>query len=175
MVMVLPMLVLGVLAVVTGFWNVGGQFNAFMGESGETQSFFSGLFGVFTHPLPWISLIIAILGIFTAYAIYSAKWISAQKLGSMFKPLYTVFYNKYWFDQLYENIIVKISLLGGLFSGMRWFDANVVDGAPNDVANATVSTGKVIRRSQTGYLQLYALMIALGIVAIIIFVFIFGR
>jgi NADH-quinone oxidoreductase subunit L len=59
MVMILPMLLLGVLSVVSGFWNVGGQFNAFMGEGGETESFISGFFGIFTHPLPWIALIIA--------------------------------------------------------------------------------------------------------------------
>jgi NADH-quinone oxidoreductase subunit L len=175
MVMVIPMLVLGILAVVSGFWNVGGQFNSFMGEAGESQSFISGLFGVFTHPLPWISLAIGLLGIFTAYAMYSARWISPQKVGNLLKPLYNVFYNKYWLDQLYENVIVKIALLGGIFAGMRWFDSNVVDGTANDVGNVTISTGKAIRRVQTGYLQLYGLMIALGIVAIIIFVLIFGR
>jgi NADH-quinone oxidoreductase subunit L len=175
LVMVLPMLVLGILAVVSGFWNVGGRFNAFMGEGHETRSFFSGLFGIFTHPLPWIALVIALLGIFLAYAIYSARWISAQRVGAMFKPLYTVFFNKYWMDQLYEYIVVKVGLLRGLFEGMHWFDSNVVDGAANDIASVTVGTGKAIRRAQTGYLQIYALMIALGIVAIVIFVFIFGR
>ncbi len=91
MVMVIPMLVLGILAVVSGFWNVTGQFAAFLGEGGETQSFVSGFFGVFTHPLPWISLVVAVLGIFLAYAMYSAKWISAEKIGDMFKPFYTLF------------------------------------------------------------------------------------
>ena len=56
MVMVLPMVVLAVLAVVSGWWNVGGGFSAFMGE-GETQGFFQGLFGIFTHS--WLPMHVA--------------------------------------------------------------------------------------------------------------------
>ena len=176
MVMIIPMLVLGVLSVVSGFWNVGGQFNALMGEGHGTQGFFTGLFGVFTHgPLPWISLIIALGGIFLAYAMYSAKWVSPENIGRAFKPIYTVFYNKYWMDQLYENIITRMALIGGLFTGFQKFDSNVVDGAPNGVAGLTAGTGKVIRKTVGGQMQVYALTIGLGIVAIAICVFIFGR
>jgi len=32
----------------------------------------------------------------------------------MFKPLYQLFYHKYWVDELYEGIIVKKILMGGL-------------------------------------------------------------
>jgi NADH-quinone oxidoreductase subunit L len=174
-VMVIPMLILGILAVVSGFWNVGGQFNALLGAGEETRSFISGLFGVFTHPLPWIALIVAILGIFLAYAMYSTKWISARKVGRIFKPLYTVFYNKYWMDKLYEYVIVKLALLGGLFNFSQWFDRNVVDGAANGISTVTIGSGKAIRRAETGQLQVYALMIALGIVAIVVCVIIFGK
>jgi len=48
-VMVLPMVVLAVLAVVSGFWNVTGQFGALMGH-GETRGFVEGFFGILTHP-----------------------------------------------------------------------------------------------------------------------------
>jgi NADH-quinone oxidoreductase subunit L len=174
-VMVIPMLVLGILAVISGFWGVTGQFSAFLGEAGETQSFISGLFSVFTHPLPWISLIVAGLGILLAYAIYSAKWISAENIGRTFKPFYTLLFNKYWFDTLYEKLIVGVALLGGLFTGFQKFDSGVVDGAVNGAGEVTVESGKAVRRTETGQLQLYALTIGIGLVAIIICVFIFGR
>jgi NADH-quinone oxidoreductase subunit L len=175
LVMIIPMFILGILAVVSGFWNVGGQFNAFLGEGGETQSFLSGFFGVFTHPLPWISLVIAVLGIVLAYAMYGIKLISAEKIGQAFKPLYTLFLNKYWLDTLYEKVIVRVGLLGNLFTGFQWFDSTVVDGAANDVSQATLAGGKVARHAQTGQLQLYALTIGLGIIAIVVCVFIFGK
>jgi NADH-quinone oxidoreductase subunit L len=92
----------------------------------------------------------------------------------MFKPLYTLFYRKYWFDELYENIIVRLALLKGLFAGLQVFDNNAVDGAVNGVAGATIAGGRAIRRTQTGQLQLYGLVIGVGILAIILCLFLFG-
>ncbi len=172
-VMVVPMVVLAVLAVISGFWNAGGAFNVFMGE-GETVGFFSGLFGILAHPLPWISMIIAGAGIFLAYAMYSAKWLSAEKIGGMFKPLYTLAYRKYFLDELYENIIVRKILLGGIFQLLQLFDTYVVDGIVNGFGWITVSSGKAVRHWQTGQLQLYGLFISLGVVAIIIVVLCVG-
>ena len=171
-VMVMPMVVLAILAVVSGFWNVTGHFGTLMGH-GETHSFVHGFFHPFTQPLPWISLILAGLGILLAYAMYSVKWISPERIGSLFRPLYTLFYRKYWFDELYENIIVRIALLRGLFAGFEQFDNSVVDGAVNGVANGTLAGGRAIRRAQTGQLQLYGLFIGIGILAIMLVVYFF--
>jgi NADH-quinone oxidoreductase subunit L len=174
-VMIVPMVFLGILAVISGFWNVNGNFSLFLGEAVETKSFISAFFGVFAHPLPVISLLVALAGIFLAYAMYGKKWISAEKVGSLFKPLYIIFSNKYWFDTLYEKFIVKLALLGGLFSFFQSFDTHVVDGSVNGVADVTTASGKALRRSQTGQLQFYALTIGIGAIAIIICVFLFGR
>ncbi len=172
-VMVMPMVILAILAVVSGLWNVTGQFGAFMGH-GETHSFVEGFFGILTHGLPWVGLILAGLGILLAYAMYSAKWISAERVGSMFKPLYTLLYRKYWFDELYENVIVRIVLLKGLFAGFELFDSSGVDGTANGIANGAIATGRAIRRTQTGQLQLYGLFMGIGILAIILCLYFFG-
>jgi len=199
----MPLMVLAVLAVGSGFFNLNGGFNSFFG-TGETHSILEGLFGIFKEPLPWISLVLAGSGIFLAYAIYSRKWISAESLGKVFSPFYKVFYNKYWMDQLYENIIVKKLLMGGLFKAAQFFDTKVidggintfmiqkvivknffaglfafdrkgVDGAVSGVADTTLAAGKTIRKAQTGQLQFYGLVIGLGIIALIVSVFIFSR
>ncbi len=173
-VMVTPMVILAILAVVSGLWNVTGHFGTFMGH-GETHSFVAGFFGIFAHsPLPWISLILAGLGILTAYAIYSAKWLSAERIGSLFKPLYTVFLRKYWFDELYENVIVRNALIGGFFAGFQFFDSRGVDGVVNGVANSAMASGRTIRKAHTGQLQLYGLFIGVGILAIILCLYFFG-
>jgi len=172
-VMVAPMVILAILAVVSGLWNVTGNFGALMGH-GETHSFVEGFFGILTHSLPWISLIMAGLGILTAYAIYSARWLSAERIGSLFKPLDTLFYRKYWLDELYENVIVKVVLLKGLFAGFEVFDSKGVDGTANGVANTTIATGRAIRQAQTGQLQLYGLFMGIGILAIILVVYFVG-
>ncbi len=172
-VMVAPMCVLAILAIFSGFWNVGGQFSALLGH-GETRGFAEEFFGILTHPLPLIALLVAASGIFVAYAIYSAKWLSAERIGHAFKPLYTLFYHKYYFDELYENIIVRKVLVNGFFVGLQKFDTNVVDGTVNGLANSAMDSGKTIRRTQTGQLQLYGMAIGVGIVAIVICVYIFG-
>ena len=175
-VMVVPLVILAVLAVISGFWNVTGGFSEFMGHHGHTEvhGFIQGLFGILTHPLPLISLLVALFGIFLAYAIYCAKWISAESIGKLFGPLHTLAYRKYFFDELYENAIVKNFLVKGLFWIFQAFDTGAVDGTVNGVANGVTTGGGVIRHAQTGQLQLYGLFIGIGVLAILLSLYIFG-
>jgi len=172
-VMVMPMVVLAILAVVSGFWNVTGNFGALFGH-GETQSFADGFLGILQHPLPWISLMLAGLGILLAYVIYSAKWLSAESIGRVFKPLYTLFYRKYWLDELYEKVFVGKVLVGGFFAGLQGFDRYGVDGAVNGIANGAMAAGKAIRKAHSGQLQLYGLFIGIGIIVIVACLYFFG-
>ncbi|MBA7575768.1 MAG: NADH-quinone oxidoreductase subunit L [Dehalococcoidia bacterium] len=172
-VMVMPMVVLAILAVVSGLWNVTGDFGAFMGH-GHTQSFSQGFFGILTHSLPWISLILAGLGILLAYAVYSAKWLSAERIGSMFKPLYNLFLHKYWLDELYEKLFVGKVLQRGFFAGLQVFDVYGVDGAVNGIASGAMATGRAVRKVHSGQLQLYGLFIGIGIIVIVACLYIFG-
>jgi len=172
-VMVMPMVVLAILAVVSGFWNVTGNFGALFGH-GETHSFADGFLGILQHPLPWISLMLAGLGILLAYVIYSAKWLSAESIGRVFKPLYTLFYRKYWLDELYEKVFVGKVLVGGFFAGLQGFDSYGVDGAVNGIANGAMAAGKAIRKAHSGQLQLYGLFIGIGIIVIVACLYFFG-
>ncbi|MBI4296585.1 MAG: NADH-quinone oxidoreductase subunit L, partial [Chloroflexi bacterium] len=165
-VMVLPMAVLAVLAISSGWLNVTGAFSNFMGHEVEGVSFIVGLFGVLSHPLPVISLLVALAGIFLAYAMYGARWISPEKVGKTFRPLYTTFLRKYWMDELYERVIVGKVLMSGLFAAFQKTDSSGVDGAVNGIAGTIVTAGGNLRKAQTGQLQLYALFIAIGLLAI---------
>ena len=178
-VMVIPLVLLAIPSVISGWLNVTGGFGTFMGHGGEggeaAHSFIEGFFGALTHPIPLISLVVAILGIFLAYAMYGgAKLISAEAVGGIFKPIYILFSRKYFLDELYENVIVRTVLLNGIFRGLAWFDTRVVDGAVNGVAQGAGAASRAIRQAQRGQLQIYAMTIILGIIAIAICVFIFG-
>ncbi|MCX6002463.1 MAG: NADH-quinone oxidoreductase subunit L, partial [Chloroflexi bacterium] len=174
-VMVVPLVILAVLAVCIGWINVTGFFSQLMG-SGEAEavSFAQGFFGVLTHPLPLISLIVALLGIFLAYAMYCVNWISPAKIGKAFKPVYTLLYRKYFMDELYENVIVKTILYNGIFKWMAMFDSSVVDGTVNGAAQGTALAGGALRKLQTGQTQLYVITIAIGAFAIAICVYLFS-
>jgi NADH-quinone oxidoreductase subunit L len=174
-VMVGPLVFLAILAICAGWWNMNGGFSEFMGQSAEgAHGFIGGLFAPFTHSLPVASLLVALFGIFAAYAIYIRRWVTAEAVGKLFGPLYTLVYRKYFFDELYENIIVKLVLLKGLFTGFSLFDSRGVDGAVNGVADGVTGSGQAIRHAQTGQLQLYGLFIGIGVIIIGLCVYFFG-
>jgi len=118
--------------------------------------------------LPALALLVALLGIFLAYAVYGAKWLSAESIGRAFRPLYTLFSHKYYLDDLYENIIVRKLLLRGLFAGLQKVDTVGVDGAVNGAARSTKFFGRVAGYLQNGQVQVYALAIGIGVIAIIL-------
>jgi NADH-quinone oxidoreductase subunit L len=175
-VMVGPLVFLAIMAIAAGWWNLTGGFSEFMGHHGGNapEGIIAGLFAPFTHTLPVTALIVGLFGIFMAYVIYCGKWIKAETLGKVFGPLYTLVYRKYFFDELYENIIVKLVLLKGLFTGFSLFDSKGVDGAVNGVSEVVLSGGRAIRRAQTGQLQLYGLFIGIGVAIIAICMYFFG-
>jgi NADH-quinone oxidoreductase subunit L len=175
-VMVAPLVLLAILAVIAGWWNLSGGFSTFFGHEAESGNV---IVSIFTHtvngfPLPIVSLLVAILGIFFAWVVYIKKWVTAESLGKTFGVLHKIAYRKYYFDDLYEGIIVKIGLVKGLFTGFQVFDSKGVDGAVNGAGELVTRGGKAIRQAQTGQLQLYGLFIGIGLVIIITCVLVWG-
>ncbi len=175
-VMVVPMVILGILSVVSGWLNVTGAFDGFLGHATASggHGFVQGLFGVLSHPLALVSLMVAGLGILLAYAMYDRRWISAETVGRMFRPVYTMLYRKYWFDELYERVIVVRFLVDGVFAVFARFDAQFIDGAVNGVASGVSSAGAAVRRAHTGQLQVYGITMAAGIIAIAVCFYLFS-
>jgi len=176
-VMVIPLVILAVLSICSGWVNLTGGFGAFMGHGGgheAAQSIIAGFFGVLTHPIPLLSLVVAVLGILLAYAMYGAKWISNEAVGKALKPAYILLSRKYFMDELYEKVIVGKVLVKGIFTGMSVFDDRVVDGAVNGVATGTSAAGNALRRIQTGQLQLYGMFIVIGLVVIAVCYYLFA-
>ncbi len=176
-VMVAPLVFLAILAIGAGWWNLSGGFSEFFGHEAESTG--NIFFSVFTHtvngvPLPLVSLVVALFGIFCAYAVYLKKWVTAESIGKVFGPVYSIVRDKYYFDDLYENFIVKLVLIKGLFTGFQLFDSKGVDGAVNGAGDIIVRGGKAIRQAQTGQLQLYGLFMGMGLAIITICVLIWG-
>ncbi|UCD16339.1 MAG: NADH-quinone oxidoreductase subunit L [Candidatus Zixiibacteriota bacterium] len=83
-----------------------------------------------------ISTMVAVSGIGLAYTIYYKKVISADALARRFKVLYKLSFNKWYFDEIYDAIIIRPIL--GSTRVLWWFDANVVDGLVNLIGWLTV-------------------------------------
>lgn len=144
--------------------------------------------------LMFVSTMVALSGIYLAYAMYHKKSISPEKLKERFAFPYKVLYHKYYFDELYHAIIVNpilklserlfvkldVGVVDWLVNGFgnftvflsdidEWFDSHIVDGAVNGVAYVTRGVGSGLRRIQTGQVQTYAFVIFFGLVLIILF------
>ena len=140
-----------------------------------------------------VSTLVALTGIYLAYAMYYKKSISPEKLKEKFAFPYKVLYNKYYFDELYHAIIINpvMKLAGFLFGKVdvgvvdwlvngaghftillsdakQWFDNRIVDGSVNGIAAVTRRAGSGMRKIQTGQLQNYAFVIFFGLVIIIL-------
>ncbi|MFH1650945.1 MAG: NADH-quinone oxidoreductase subunit L, partial [Chloroflexota bacterium] len=103
---------------------------------------------------------------------YNKKWLSADMFGRLFGPLRTLVFRKYYFDDLYEDIIVRNFMMKWLFRVFQGLDSYGVDGIVNGTAKGVRAGGGALRHAETGQLQLYALSIGIGIIAIILTVFV---
>ncbi|RLB08312.1 MAG: NADH-quinone oxidoreductase subunit L [Deltaproteobacteria bacterium] len=115
-----------------------------------------------------VSVVIALIGISIALYLYILKPDVPKRLAQRFRTLYTIVFNKYYVDEIYEACFVSSAKKIGTFF-WREFDDGVVDRSVNLVAGLMLWWGRVLRKIQTGYVQGYALGILLGAVVVIIF------
>ena len=122
----------------------------------------------FTQPTMLIMLIstmVAIGGIFTAWLLYYRPSGIPEALSRNLNWLYQALLNKWYFDELYHRVFVD----GGkaLAYGLWRFDQKVVDGVVNGVAGLVRGSGRRVGRTQTGFVQGYALAIGVGLLGLI--------
>jgi NADH-quinone oxidoreductase subunit L len=111
-----------------------------------------------------VGSVLALCGIGLAWAMYSAKLLSAETLTARLRPIYLTLFNRYWIDELYCWLIDKFII--AVAFGLSWFDDNVVDGVVNGVGRGTTVAGDWLRGLQTGRIPSYALAVAGGLVII---------
>lgn len=144
------------------------------------------------YPAMILSLIVAGLGILTAFLFYQWKKINADKLANAIKPLYLFSLNKWYIDEFYNGVIVKALLaltrvfawfdskvVDGIVNGVatlvRWvsiggkyFDTYVVDGLVNFTAFISGLFGIILRKAQTGKVQTYIVFVVFSIIILLI-------
>jgi NADH-quinone oxidoreductase subunit L len=86
---------------------------------------------------------------------------TVRSLSSRVPFLYRASLNKWWFDELYDLLFIRIG--GRIANALWWFDRVIVDGAVNGVGALTRRSGGGLSRVQTGRVQNYAFGIALGL------------
>jgi NADH-quinone oxidoreductase subunit L len=112
------------------------------------------------------SIFVALAGWFVAYTMYLKKTDLPQKIGSMFQPIHTLLFNKYYIDELYSKTIIQ-PVLKASDKIVLAFDTYVIEGIVNGLPNLIGSFSKRFREIQTGLLANYGLVMALGALCII--------
>ncbi|MGY6636461.1 MAG: NADH-quinone oxidoreductase subunit L [Erythrobacter sp.] len=126
------------------------------------------------HEVPyWVkysAFVVMVLGFIGAYLAYIAKPDIPAKFVASFGALHNFVYRKWYFDELYDALFVKPAFaLGRLF--WQAGDVGIIDRfGPNGVADAVARGSVAAKRMQTGYLNTYALIMLLGLIAAVTFV-----
>jgi NADH-quinone oxidoreductase subunit L len=123
------------------------------------------------HHVPfWVSLspfVAAILGIAGAYLAYIWRPDLPRLMAQRFHGIYLFLLNKWYFDELYDALVVRPAMALGR-NLWRKGDGAVIDGlGPDGVSARTLDLSVLASRLQTGYLYHYAFAMLIGVVALV--------
>jgi NADH-quinone oxidoreductase subunit L len=121
----------------------------------------------FNYIVAGISTVLALAGIGLAYLMYIKGSISPAEMGSRFQPIYKLMFRKYYFDEAYENIIVRKGFYTYVADALRWFDEHWIDNANVHLSNWVSRIGKSGALVQNGQTQTYAVGMVIGVVAVV--------
>jgi NADH-quinone oxidoreductase subunit L len=112
-------------------------------------------------------LIVSVLGLLAAYYVYVMREGLGARLAANQGLLWLFFYNKWYFDELYQATFVRAAkFLGDLF--WKGGDQKIIDGlGPDGVSAVSYEIGRGAGRLQTGFLYHYAFVMLLGVAAIL--------
>jgi NADH-quinone oxidoreductase subunit L len=176
-VMLFPLVVLSIGAVLAGFVFV----DFFVGHH-EAEFWRGAIYNAPTNHVlheahevaewvKWSPLIASIIGLAIAIWVYLIK--GNERLGAALAarngPLYVFFYNKWFFDELYQATFVRAAkFLGDLF--WKGGDQKLIDGlGPDGVSAVSYEVGRRTGKLQSGFLYHYAFVMLLGVAGLLTF------
>jgi NADH-quinone oxidoreductase subunit L len=114
-----------------------------------------------------ISTAITLVGIVAAASVYLGNRKKAERLAKVMDifGLYSLSYGKFFIDPIYSLLIVQPLL--GLARLAAWFDRHVIDAVVDLCGRMPSMLGAALRPAQGGAVQFYALVMALGLLALL--------
>jgi NADH-quinone oxidoreductase subunit L len=109
-----------------------------------------------------------VIGIALAWLMYVAKPGMADALASSMKGLYTLVYNKYFVDELYDATVVSPLVNGSRAVLWKGVDTGLIDGAVNGAGTWARGIGGILRLLQSGNIRSYATWVLFGSVLAIV-------
>jgi NADH-quinone oxidoreductase subunit L len=145
----------------------------FAGEPGQGALYISPENHVLdiAHTAPaWVKtspFIAMLLGLLVAIWFYLVSPALPKKLAESQRPLYLFLLNKWYFDEIYDAVLVKPTLALGRLLWKRG-DGSIIDGFLNGVALGIIPFfTRLAGRAQSGYIFTYVFWMVLGIAALV--------
>lgn len=188
--MAIPLLILALLSVIGGYIGVpafmgkileihdSNLFEEFLGSSIFVKGVPPEEYYLFGHwTLVEFSTIAAFLGIVIAIFMYLIKPSLPETLAKVpvISTLYRGSYSKWFVDEIYGVAFIRTFIV--LSKDLLWanFDVTIIDGAVNGVGSIARGAATLLRTAQAGILRFYAALMALGAVAILIYIVVSAR
>ncbi|MCB1555907.1 MAG: NADH-quinone oxidoreductase subunit L, partial [Alphaproteobacteria bacterium] len=120
------------------------------------------------HHVPeWVKLLpfgAGVLGIVLSWLFYIRYTHLPGAMVRWFRPLHSLFYNKWYFDQIYASLIVRLVLNLGRLFWKKGDGAFINRMGPDGIALFSSRFGALLSRFQTGYVYHYAFAMLVGLV-----------
>jgi NADH-quinone oxidoreductase subunit L len=169
LVMTVPLMILAVASAVAGWWLFSTH--ALADFLAGTPTFHTKAIEatVVPHAFHWDLAIqgslAAAIGIVIAALGHLGRRSDGPQMERFLGPLGTLFANRMFIDQIESALVVRpLQLLAGLAAA---FDRHVIDGLVDLVGRIPLALGALVRRSQSGLLQRYAVGGALGAILLV--------
>lgn len=133
----------------------------------ELHHAFHGVFPMALHAVTTLPFWLALSGVALAYYMYMVNTRLPASIKTMFEPIYKLLDNKYYFDWFNENVLARGARGLGI-SLWKAGDRFLIDGAVVNGSWKVVGlVSAIVRKAQTGFLHHYALIMMLGVFAIL--------
>ena len=132
---------------------------------------FHGAMAMVSHSLHTPVLYLAIGGVLAAWFLYVKAPQLPAKIAQTFRPVYVLFENKYYLDNIYFAVFAKGTLALGTFFWKAVDTAIIDNGLVNGAAKLVGAVAGQVRRLQTGFIYTYAAAMVSGVLVLIVVFF----
>ena len=155
--MTIPLIILAVLSIITGYLGIPEFLEPMFATDGQG----SGHHGSGSVVVMLLASAAGLLGIAGAYYVYVLNPSLPDRLAREWRTAYQLSLNKWYVDEVYDRSFVRPTLVAAT-ELWKHVDVAVIDGAVNGVARAIAWGGWLLRLIQSGQMQHYVLGMALG-------------
>ncbi|QJW48044.1 NADH-quinone oxidoreductase subunit L [bacterium BFN5] len=146
----LPLVVLGILAVIGGYVPYAAGF-------GEWVRFGPATHAALNWSIAGSSTLLAMAAMGLAWMIYGSGKFSAARLSQRCGLFYQLSFHKYYIDEAY--LWLNHTLVDGCGRLLNWLELNVIEGILKGIAGLVYQLGDLLRRGQSGNLRLYGVVL----------------